>query len=157
MKRKKHIAISIVVMLAVWFLGVDLSWFVHDCPDCGYGKDVVQYRIFTIPVRESTRESPTITQYVAADLGVPCAHQHSTSWHKHKWWGLLVCKSPCINGIYRLTGDDSWYDRQASAKVVALAAMDSSIKDDFVRTVLVNHDYRFVRTVLERAGVDRPQ
>jgi hypothetical protein len=157
MKRKKYIAVSILVIFAVWFLGVDLSWFVYDCPDCGYGKDVVQHRIFTIPVRETVRETPSITQYVAADLGVPCGHQHSTSWHKHKWWGLLVCKSPCINGTYRIAGDDSWYNRQASAKIVALAATDSSIKDDFSQIVLVNHDFSFVRTVLDRAGVDRTQ
>jgi len=100
MIRKKYIAAAIV---AVWFLGVDSSWFVHDCPDCGYGKDVTQYRLFAIPVHETIRESLTIAQHVAIDLGVPCMHKNSTKWHKHRWWGLLVCKSPCINGVYRLT------------------------------------------------------
>lgn len=154
MKRKKHIAVSILALVAIWFLGVDWSWFVHDCPDCGYGKDIAQYRLFTIPIQETTREFPTITQHVADDLGVPCTHKNSTSWHKHRWWGLLVCKAPCINGVYRLTGDDSWYDQEASAKVAALAVNDDSIRDDFVETVFEKHDFGFVHTVLTRAGVE---
>jgi hypothetical protein len=68
MKRKKYIAASLVSLVALWFIGVDRSWFVHDCPDCGYGEDVVQYRILTIPIRETKYESPTITQQVAEDL-----------------------------------------------------------------------------------------
>ena len=150
MIRKKYIAAAIV---AVWFLGVDSSWFVHDCPDCGYGKDVTQYRLFTIPVRETTRESPTIAQHVAIDLGVPCMHKNSTQWHKHRWWGLLVCKSPCINGVYRLIDDDSWYDPEASVKVAALGTDDNSVTNEFVENVFDKHDYSFVQTVLDRAGV----
>jgi hypothetical protein len=157
MNRKKYIAVSVVALLSLWFFGVDRSWYVHTCPDCAYGKDVLQYRIFTIPIHETTHESLTITQRVAADLGVQCEHDDLTSWHKHRWWGLLVCRSPCINGTYRLITDDSWYDSNASAKVAALAAADNSIADDFARIVLVNHNLSFLRTVLDRAGVERTQ
>ncbi len=154
MNRKKQIFVSIIVLVAIWFLGVDWSWFVHNCPDCGYDKDIAQYRFLTIPIRETTYEFPTIAQRVAEDLGVPCTHKNSIRWHKHRWWGLLVCKAPCINGTLRLVGDDSWYDHEISTKVAALAADDSSIRNEFVRNVLKNHDFGFVHTVLIRAGVE---
>ena len=154
---RRHLVKLVAVLITavgLWFVAVDWSWFIHDCPDCGYSKDVAQYRVFTIAVHETTHDRPTITQYVARDLGVPCQHTNSTSWHKHRWWGLLVCKSPCINGVYALTGDDSWYDDEVSAKVTALAAADSAITDDFVQAVFENHDFSFVQTVLDRAGVE---
>lgn len=154
MKRKKHIAAAIIVDVALWFLCVDWSWFIHDCPDCGYSKDIGQYRLFTIPVHETTREFATITQRVAEDLGVPCTHKNVTIWHKHRWWGLVICGAPCANGVCHLTGDDSWYDQNASAKVAALGANDNAIKDDFVQNVLGKHDFDYVHTVLARAGVE---
>lgn len=153
MKRKKYIAASLISLVALWFLGIDWSWFVHECPDCGYGKDVVQYRLFTIPIRETTYESSTITQLVADDLGVPCQHCNSTSWYRNRLWGLLICKSPCFKGTHRISFDNSWYDQDVSTKVAALAANDRSISHEFVRKALKRHDYTFVDTVLDRAGV----
>jgi hypothetical protein len=154
MKRQNRIAVFIIALVAIWVLGVDWSWFVYNCPDCGYGKDIAQYRLFTIPVQETTRDFPTIAQRVADDLGVPCSHKNSTTWHKHRWWGLLVCYAPCINGTLRLINDDSWYDQEASGKVAALAEKDSSLRIEFVRKVFEKHDFDFVHTVLVRAGID---
>ncbi len=53
-----------------------------------------------------------------------------------------------------LVGDDSWYDHETSTKVAALAADDSSIRNEFVQNVFKNHDFGFVHTVLIRAGVE---
>lgn len=153
LKRKLYIIGTFVIIGLVWFLGVDWSWFVHDCPDCGNIKDVAQFRILAIPIYERTKESPTLAQRVAEDLGVRCQHQNSSNWHKHRWWGLLICKCPCINGIYGLSSDHSFYDRDESAKVRALAAQDKTIAEDFVQNVFVKHDYRFIHVVLFRAGV----
>jgi hypothetical protein len=152
--RKKPLTfVGLLSLGALWFVAVDRSWFVHDCPDCGYSKDVVQYRLFTVSVHETVFEYPSIVQRVAADLGVHCTHGNSARWHKHRWWGLCICRSPCINGSHRLTFDDSWYDLDASASVAALAHDDPSIKTDFVRRVLEQHEFAFVRTVLSRASV----
>lgn len=153
MKRRSAIIMAILALGATWFLGVDWSWFVYDCPDCGYGKDVVSYRFCTIPIQQSTHEVPTVLQKVAADLGVPCSHSRTECWHKHRWRGLVVCHGPCINGLHRMVGDDAWYDDRASVKVAALAERDPSVPQDFVHHVFEKHEFRFARTVLERAGV----
>ena len=50
----------------------------------------------------------------------------------------------------------SWYDRQASEKVAALAAVDDNIQNEFIQTVFVDHDFAFVLAVLQRAGVETP-
>ncbi len=154
MKRSKHIPLALIAAGAIWFLGIDWSWFVHDCPDCGHGKDIAQYRIFSMPIHETTHHYSTVIEHVAGDLGVPCSHANATSWQKHRWWGLLYCKAPCINGLYRLKSDDSWYDREASEKVAALANRNDSIRREFVQNVFEKHDFKFVRTVLTRAGIE---
>ncbi len=113
----------------------------------------MQYRLLTFPLHETVNEFPSVTQQVATDLGVPCSHSRMESWHKHRWWGLIYCKSPCINGIYRLTGPDTWYDETASAKVAALADSEPSLKDEFVQRIFREQDHTFLRIVLDRAGV----
>ncbi len=78
MKHSKKIAALIVLLPFVWFAAVDRSWFVEDCPDCEFGRDIVQYRILTIPVREEIDEYRPVVQRIAEDLGVPCRHQNSS-------------------------------------------------------------------------------
>lgn len=154
MKSKNLIRVVCFLLVGVtWFVAVDWSWFVHDCPDCGHGEDIMQYRLLTFPLHETVNEFPSVTQQVATDLGVSCSHPSMESWHKHRWWGLIYCKSPCINGIYRLTGPDTGYDEAASAKVAALAESDPSLKDEFVQRIFREQDHTFLRIVLDRAGV----
>lgn len=93
---------------------------------------------------------------VATDLGLPCQHPNMESWHKHRWWGLVYCTSPCINGIYRLTGPETWYDQNASDKVIALAESNASLKTEFANRVFKNHDYEFLHVILDQAGVRHP-
>ena len=155
MKRKKVImaAASLPMLAVLWFVAVDRSWFVHDCPDCGYESDVTQYRVFTFPVHESIREFHSDIQKVATDLGVPCKHLNTKSWHKHRWWGLCFCRSPCINGTYRLSFGNSSYNQSDSNKVAMLAANEPAIATEFSRRVLEQHDFTFMREVLDKAGV----
>ncbi|MCH9654552.1 MAG: hypothetical protein K0U86_07275 [Planctomycetes bacterium] len=154
MNRKKFIAIASLLLIAViWFGVVDRSWFVYECPDCGYVKDVVQYRVFEIPVHETVYEHPSVTQRVGIDLGAPCQHGRIDFWHKHRVWGLCICADPCINGIYRLGGDDSWYTDDVSSKIAALSQNDPLVKAEYSKRVLREHRYKFVKTVLEKAGV----
>ena len=99
------------------------------------------------------RESQSIIQQVATDLGVPCKHPNTKSRHNHRWWGLFFCNSPCINGIYRLSGGDSSYNHSDSNKVAALAANEPGIAAEFSRRVLAQHEFTFVRKILHKAGV----
>jgi hypothetical protein len=150
------VTLLLVACPLAWFSMIDRSWFVFHCPDCYYGADIIQYRICTVPAYQNTRGYSTLTQRVAADLGIPCSHARSITWHKHKLWGLLICKCPCINGTYRITYNPSWYDHEASQKVTALPATDSAIQSEFIQTVFVDHDTSFVITALRRAGVEPP-
>ena len=148
---------AIVLAFGVlWFFAVDWSWFVHDCPACGHGEDTAEYRVFTATVRKTVYEYPSVAQQVAADLGKPCTHPNVKRWHKHRSWGLLYCKSPCINGIYRLTGRTTWYDQTAASKIIALARREPALISEYHDRVFNKHDYKFLRVVLERAGVDHP-
>jgi hypothetical protein len=120
-------------------LGVDRSWFVERCPDCDHYEDVIELRIFTIPVHRERSIDEGMKERVAIDLGVPCIHPHLDRWHKHRYWGLLVCAAPCINGVIRIVGDD-WYDKAAAAKARRLAASDPSISARFQIEVLSHHN-----------------
>ncbi|WP_417389547.1 hypothetical protein [Gimesia sp.] len=157
MNRSKIVRVSLILFLGVvWFIAVDWSWFVHDCPDCWHGEDTAQYRVFTVPIHTTVYKDSSVIQQVATDLGKPCMHPNMESWHKHRRWGLLFCKSPCINGIYRLTGESTWYDQAAAAKIVALSERKPSLKTEFHDRVFIKHDYKFLPVVLDQAGVDHP-
>ena len=157
MNHKANIAAFLIFAAVVfWFTAVDWSWFVDECPDCGYDRDVFQDRIFGHPVSERFAERVTLTQLVSIDLGVECTHPHMQRWHKHRWWGLCVCKSPCLNGSYTLLWDYSWYDANVSSKIAALAERDPTLKTRYVERVLRDHDYDYMRSVLKEAGVKGP-
>ena len=153
MKQKKMIAISSLGFLtAIWFVAVDWSWFVFECHDCGCFKDVLQYRVFEIPVHETVLEHQSVTQRVGIDLGVPCPHGRKEYWHKHRRRGLCICADPCINGLYRLAADDGWYTDGVSTKIAALALKEPHFKSEYSKRVLQEHQYEFVKTILEKAG-----
>lgn len=155
MKRKNVIiaAASLSALSLLWFIGVDWSWFVDRCPDCDYDRDVAEYRLFGMPVHKTVYEHPSLAQRISIDLGIGCSHPRIEHWHKHRWWGLCICRSPCINGVYSLIDDDSWYTEVVSSKLSALADRDPSIKTQFAVRVLQDHDWAYMSTILDRAGV----
>jgi hypothetical protein len=140
----------LVLIVAIWFLGVDGSLFVEECPDCMYGRDVFQIRVFTIPIYQHADVYNSLLQQIAADLDVPCSHSHLNRWHKHRYWGLLICAYPCINGTERLVGGDEWYDEKARAVVKDLAKANPSLKDEFADKVLKGHDWSYYSAFCER-------
>ena len=98
-----RIGSAVFALVAIWFLAVDWSWFVADCPDCGYGRDIAQYRVIGIPVCTRVQEWPSATQLKSHDLGVPCEHRKLETYQKQRHWGLILCAWPNIRGISRLT------------------------------------------------------
>jgi hypothetical protein len=152
MKRRHVIVVASVVFFSIlWFLGVDRSWFVENCHACGYGMSILQYRVFTIPVHERTiHEHVTLLQKVAKDLGAECAHPKLMRWHKYRWWGLCICASPRLSGTDFLSGDNSWYDDVAAAKVREMARANPSLRDEFAERVLRNRDKEFWKALAEQ-------
>lgn len=143
MNRRRILIIfaSLLSGTSLWFLAVDSSWFVESCIWCGMSRDELQYRVFTIPVHGEVFEFRTIPQLVAEDLGAPCPH-HIRRWHKHRWWGLCYCARPCIDGIYRLVGDE-WYGEKHSRFVKELAENNPSLRKEFQRALL-SEDRRYI-------------
>ncbi|MEQ9410853.1 MAG: hypothetical protein RIK87_24285 [Fuerstiella sp.] len=157
MKHSKLKRAAFIIALGVlWFIAVDWSWFVHDCPDCGHGEDTAEYRVFSATIHKTNYEYPSVLQQVATDLGTPCTHPNMETWHKQRRWGLLCCKWPCINGIHRLTGRTTWYDQSAATKISALTDREPTLYDEYKDRVFKQHDFKFLRVVLDRAGVDHP-
>ena len=149
----RRLAASIAVLFAAvcgWFLLVDLSWFEEHCPDCGYARTDIQWRLMTVPVHTWEDRSPTVIQRVASDLGVPCQHSALHRWQKQRWWGLLICKCPCHNGIVSFGGDDAWYDAAAREKLRELAKADPNLANDFQRQVLAEHNYARYREIVQQ-------
>ena len=144
---------SALLLIPAWFLLVDRSWFIDDCPDCGYSSDVLQYRVAGWAIHEDTRNDFSILQRFAADLGTECTHPQITRWHQHRYWGLWFCASPCINGLHGLYEDDSWYDSSTTAQVKAFAKANPSLHAEFSQRVLKDHDFTFFRETLRRSGV----
>lgn len=129
---------------AAWFVAVDRSWFVDECPDCGYYADVTQYRVLTVPISEQVSAHPTVIQGIAADLGHPCWHPRLLRWHKHRWWGLCHCAAPCWNGTYGLNddADHAWYGTVAS-RVCEMGEDNPELGRVWYDRVIVGHDWSF--------------
>ena len=152
MKRKITITLlSLVFVTAFWFLGVDCSWFVETCPDCMFQRDIIQYRVFTIPIYQKSKDYDSDLEKVAADLGVECKHPNLVRWHKHRYWGLVYCACPCINGTDRMSGDEfEWYDDKARSIVKEMARTHPSLREEFATRILKNHDWKYWRSFLDQ-------
>ncbi len=156
MKRKfTIILLSPALIAAFWFLGVDRSWFVEACPDCGFGRDIIQYRVFTIPIYQRTRDYISTSQKIALDIGAECKHSKLERWHKHRWWGLIICACPCITGMSGLSDADEWYDDKARSIVKEMVRANPSLRDEFAKSVLKNHDWTFLRAFCEQVRAVR--
>jgi hypothetical protein len=143
--------------IAGWFLAVDFSWFEESCPACLESRTILQYRVCGCAVHEDTQVRPSVIQRASADLGVPCSHPAVERWHKHRWWGLAVCRCPCINGTVGVAGDPAWYDRNLAAKVKSLRASRPEISEEFRRRVLVDHDREYWQALLAEMESSEPR
>ncbi len=99
--------LAMSVAVAVWFSSVEWAWLVEDCPVCGHGADVWEWRFFSAIPRRITREFPTVTELIARDLGIPCQHEQTTRWTRNRRFGGCLWGER-FNGIHRLS-DPPWY------------------------------------------------
>ena len=145
MSRKRGLILGflILVIVLLWFAGVDKSWFVEDCRGCGYSADILQYRVFTFPLYEIRRDYYSLPAEITSDLGTPCPHNNKVRWHKHRYWGLLYCASPCINGIYRISGGETWYTQEIKSEVIAMGKENPGLGKEFYRRVIIERDNQY--------------
>jgi hypothetical protein len=160
MKRKLIITVvCCLLFVGVWFLAVDQSWFIDECPTCGYMRHVFQFRVLTLPAREDRRNRLTILQRVAADVGVECRHPLLKRFHRQRLWGLYFCACPCNRSLYDLDTDDSWYDEAVSNRIKQFVSANPHLRNEFVEKVLEKRDFEYYRAFLSQATShqsDRP-
>lgn len=148
-----RIGAAVFSLVAIWFLAVDWSWFVADCPDCRHGRDIAQYRVLGIRVHTQVQTWPTMAQLILEDIGAPCEHANCEPWHKYRCWGLVLPACPHINGIVRLTDDPDDYTDDFAAKVRRLGAENPQLAAELHDLVVRNHDYQtFWKTIKDRTG-----
>jgi hypothetical protein len=147
-----RLAVGVTGLIIVWFLAVDWSWFIEDCPDCRLSRDIAEYRLLGISVRADIDDSPSVIGYTLARLGVPCPHPRMERWHKHRWWGGLVCACPCINGISVLAGGDGEFRETVAKKMEQHAREDPGFASDLYDHVIASHDYKYFWHEYERVG-----
>lgn len=148
MKGRRAIILGFLVcgLAILWFVGVDRSWFIEGCEDCLFHRDIVQYRIFGIPIHERSDERNSLIQLVARDLGAPCAHRGFYRLHKHRWWGLCYLGWPKIDGTFALgSTEESWYNEDVADKLKAVALVNPTLGEEFRRRVLYRHDWNYWR------------
>ena len=139
-----RIAVGTVSLAAIWFLAVDWSCFVEQCPDCLSDRYIDQYRILGYPVHTRVDEASTIVDKVLADLGAPCYHDKMDRWQMQRWWGLHCCGWPCWNGTLSLSGDDDdLYTQELSARLRERGRMNPAYASELRRRVVELHDYDY--------------
>jgi hypothetical protein len=89
-----RVGLAIIASIAFWFLAVDYSLFVTDCSGCRRRQYDDQYRVFGVAISTEVTDEPTVIQLALRGLGVPCEHDNSKTWHKHRY-----CGYPCINAL----------------------------------------------------------
>jgi len=157
-RRLVRIVLYVIVSVAMWFLVVDLSWFMEECADCRSRSGIMQIRLFTLPIYEKRMEHPSLIELIAKDLGVPCMHNDVDLWNRSqigRWWGLLIPSRSYAGYIVWFGDGDLWYDDSFAAKVKAIAAREPSVTQDFAQQVLgrMNRNY-WQRFLLELRNDD---
>ena len=103
------------------------------CDDCGLYTDILQDRLFGIPIHEIRLEHRTAMSQIAKDLGVPCKHRISRM-HKVRWWGFVASGFTLLGEGFVRLGDDDWYD-EAMVHIVARARVSPGLGDEFRKRV----------------------
>jgi hypothetical protein len=135
-------AAGLAALATSWFLGVDRSEFIEDCPSCHSGKYIEQIRVLGFAVSSNIREFTSTIACALADLGTPCHHVKLERAHLQRHWGLLVCAYPCWNGTWNLSGDGA-YTVLVSARVRAAGRRDPTLGPRLYRRVIDQGDWRY--------------
>lgn len=153
-----RIGAGVLALAAIWFLAVDLSWFVEHCSDCNNRKDIAHYRVLGIPIHTRVYECQDTAEVILEDLGVPCEHANCEHWHKYRYWGLVFLAFPSINDIHLYDGNDQYTDAIA-VKVRQWGAENPQQAKELHDLIVRKHDYatfwQKVDELLEATGDSR--
>lgn len=154
MKRRLYLRyLAVIGLIAFWFLGVDSTFSVEDCPHCHLDKDVMRYRILTIPIHERVQVDESLIHLVSVDLGVECRHPQLTSSTKYRWWGLYFCARPCFRGLYGIVVPPD-YTQACQVRLKAMVAANPSLPAEFQQRVLKEHDREYWHAMVAKLRAD---
>jgi hypothetical protein len=131
--------LALGLAVAVWFSSVEADVLVETCTACGHSRDIYQSRFFSAVPRRLTREFPTVAEFIAGDLGIPCRHEPTMLWRRNRLFGGCLW-GECFRGIHRLS-DPPWYPPCARDAVRSWAARDPNFIRAFQERVLEGGDY----------------
>jgi hypothetical protein len=143
-------------LTGLWFVAVEESVYVDSCPDCFYVAYVVQYKVVGVVVSEKTyTNSQSLMEQAASCLGVPCSHPHVDRWQKCRYWGLLLCGWPYLNGTLNLVGDQSPEFVEALGHALRrLEKQNPNLAAEFKERVLEKHDLVYWRQLMQLVQAD---
>jgi hypothetical protein len=143
-------------LTGLWFAAIEESVYVDRCPDCNGVAHVVQYKVVGIVVSQETyKNSSSAIEQVASCLAVPCSHPHVVRWQKHRYWGLLICACPCINGTIGLVGDQSPEFVEVLGRALGrLEKQNPNLPAEFKQRVLEKHDMNYWRQLMQKVEAD---
>lgn len=134
--------VVVLSLVALWFLAVEFSVFIADCPDCYHGSDIFQYRVFGVPVSTHVRQYPTVIELTLKDVGAPCEHHNTEPWHQYRFWGLVYPAWPRINGTVRLYDGVDEYTNDVALRFQRLGENDPQRARQLHDRVIHDHDYK---------------
>jgi hypothetical protein len=139
-------AIRVLLALAAigifWMVAVDRSWVREVCSDCLLDRDILQYRLFRMPVHEEVVGEHSIDNCrIALDLGMPCQHRFQRVLMT-RYWGLFLPADPSFRGTVRLAGNE-WYDDCMAEIVRAKGRETPGLAEEFHQKVIVEHDWNY--------------
>jgi hypothetical protein len=143
-------------LTGLWFVAVEKSAYVDQCLDCDYLGYVLQYKVVGVVVSEKTyHNSQSLIDQVASCLGVSCSHPHVERWHKNRFWGLLICGWPCINGTLNLVGDQSpEFVETLRQALRRLERQNPNLAAEFKERMLEKHDLVYWQQLWKRLDAD---
>ena len=143
-------------LTGLWFVAVEESVYVDQCPDCGYLAFVAQHKIVGVVVSEKTyHNSQSLIEQAASCLGVSCSHPNVDRWQMHRYWGLLICRCPCWNGTLNLVGDQSPEFVKALGQALRRQEKQNpNLAAEFKERVLEKHDMVYWRQLMQLVEAD---
>ena len=148
---RKIYILPILLLIFLWFFCFDRSIFLEGCEDCLFRKEIIQYRIFSIPIHEKVLDHHSAIELMAIDLGYPCPHRDYQKTHLQRYWGGCICMYPCISGTFLFTGP-SRYNDDIARRLKALSIVKPDLGKDFKQKVIFEHNIEYLNSILNEAN-----
>lgn len=122
----------------MWLGGYESRWFSEYCPDCGWERDCLDYRIMGFPVHTDNKDTSLTATLALRDLGLGCRHvKMEAATYERLWGGVLGPRSHICN----LRLDNRYmYTQAVSRRVKQSGESDPGLAQKLKKRYLINGD-----------------